>query len=59
VAAANHRTVVVIGGGTVVVDPWDADVAAVLLAWYPGMEGGRAVPMFCSATPSPAGGCRS
>lgn len=44
VAAANPRTVViVISGGTVVVDPWDSDVAALLMAWYPGMEGGRAL----------------
>ncbi len=44
VAAVNDRTVVVvIGGGTIVLDPWDGDVAAVLLAWYPGMEGGRAI----------------
>lgn len=44
VAAANPRTVVVvIGGGTVVLDPWDQEVAAVLLGWYPGMEGGRAL----------------
>ena len=44
VGAVNARTVVVvIGGGTVVVDPWDREVAAVLLAWYPGMEGGRAI----------------
>lgn len=42
VAAVNARTVVVVvGGGTVVMAPWDADVAAVLLAWYPGMEGGH------------------
>lgn len=44
VAEVNPRTiVVVIGGGTIVLDPWDGDVAAVLLAWYPGMEGGHAV----------------
>lgn len=44
VSAVNpHTVVVVIGGGTVVLDPWDANVAALLLAWYPGMEGGRAV----------------
>ena len=43
-AAVNARTVVVVvGGGTVVMAPWDADVAAVLLAWYPGMEGGHAL----------------
>ena len=44
VTAANPRTVVVVvGGGTIVVDPWDAAAGAVLLAWYPGMAGGRAV----------------
>jgi len=44
VGAVNARTVVVvIGGGAVVVDPWDREVSAVLLAWYPGMEGGRAI----------------
>lgn len=44
VAEVNPRTiVVVIGGGTIVFDPWDRQVAAVLLAWYPGMEGGHAV----------------
>jgi beta-glucosidase len=44
VTAVNPRTVVVvIGGGTIVVDPWDAATGAVLLAWYPGMEGGRAI----------------
>lgn len=44
VAAANPRTVVVvIGGSPIVLAPWDAEVAAVLMAWYPGMEGGRAI----------------
>ena len=34
VAKVNDRTVVVvIGGGTIVLDPWDSRVAAVLLAW--------------------------
>lgn len=43
-AAVNKRTVViVIGGGTVVMDPWDREVAAVLMAWYPGMAGGTAI----------------
>ncbi len=56
VAAANPRTVViVIGGGTVVVDPWDRDVAAVLMAWYPGMEGGRALADILLGDAEPAG----
>jgi len=56
VAAVNTRTVVVvIGGGTVVLDPWDADVAAVLLAWYPGMEGGHSVAEVLLGEAEPAG----
>jgi beta-glucosidase len=56
VAAANPRTVViVISGGTVVVDPWDGDVAAVVMAWYPGMEGGRALADILLGYAEPAG----
>jgi beta-glucosidase len=56
VAQVNARTVVVvIGGGTIVVDPWDADVAAVLLAWYPGMEGGHAIADILLGDTEPAG----
>jgi beta-glucosidase len=56
VATVNARTVVVvIGGGTIVLDPWDADVAAVLLAWYPGMEGGHAIADVLFGYAEPAG----
>ena len=56
VAAANARTVVVvIGGGTIVLDPWDAAVAAVLMAWYPGMEGGHAVTDILLGDAEPGG----
>jgi beta-glucosidase len=56
VAKVNARTVVVvIGGGTIVLDPWDADVAAVLLAWYPGMEGGHAIADVLLGDAEPAG----
>lgn len=56
VAKANPRTVViVISGGTVVVDPWDADVPALLMAWYPGMEGGRALADVLFGDAEPAG----
>jgi beta-glucosidase len=42
VAAANERTIViVIGGGMVVMDPWRQQVGAIVVGWYPGMEGGR------------------
>ena len=56
VAAANPRTVViVISGGTVVVDPWDSDVPALLMAWYPGMEGGRALADILLGDAEPTG----
>ena len=44
VAATNPRTVVVLeGGSAVIVERWVERVPAVLLAWYPGMEGGHAI----------------
>ncbi|MEQ3552676.1 glycoside hydrolase family 3 C-terminal domain-containing protein [Pseudonocardia nematodicida] len=56
VAAANPRTVViVIAGGTVMPDPWDDDVAAILMAWYPGMEGGRAIADMLLGEAEPGG----
>ena len=56
VAAVNPRTiVVVIGGGTIILDPWDTRVAAVLLAWYPGMEGGTAIADVLFGDAEPAG----
>jgi beta-glucosidase len=43
VAAANPRTVVVVNAGAPVLLPWADDVAAVLLAWFPGQEFGDAL----------------
>jgi beta-glucosidase len=44
VATANERTVVVVvAGSAVVMEPWRHDVAAVLVTWYSGMEGGHAL----------------
>jgi beta-glucosidase len=43
VAAANHRTVVVINAGSPVSMPWLDDVAAVLQIWFPGEELGEAL----------------
>ncbi|MFI1091048.1 glycoside hydrolase family 3 C-terminal domain-containing protein [Streptomyces sp. NPDC020917] len=43
VAAANPRTVVVVNSGAPVEMPWREDVAAVLLAWFPGQEAGAAL----------------
>ncbi|MBY8877773.1 beta-glucosidase family protein [Actinacidiphila acidipaludis] len=43
VAAVNPRTVVVVNAGAPVEMPWREEVAAVLLAWFPGQEGGAAL----------------
>ncbi len=43
VAAVNPRTVVVVNAGAPVLLPWADDVAAVLLAWFPGQEFGNAL----------------
>ena len=44
VATANPRTVVVlIGGSAIITEAWRERVAAILMAWYPGMEGGHAL----------------
>jgi beta-glucosidase len=55
VGAANTRTVVVLlGGGAIVTDAWREQVGAVVMAWYPGTEGGHAVArvLFGEVTPS-------
>ena len=43
VAAVNRRTVVVVNAGAPVLLPWADEVAAVLLAWFPGQEFGHAL----------------
>jgi beta-glucosidase len=43
VVAANPRTVVVVNAGAPVLMPWRGDVAAILLAWFPGQECGNAL----------------
>ena len=53
-AAANLRTVVVlVGGSAIVTESWREQVGAVLMAWYPGMEGGHALArvLFGEAVP--------
>jgi beta-glucosidase len=55
VARANPRTVVVLmGGGAVITEAWRHDVAALVLAWYPGQQGGDALAdvLLGRATPS-------
>ena len=43
IAAANKKTVVVLETGGPILMPWLDSVPAILEAWYPGSEGGRAI----------------
>ena len=55
VAAANPRTVVVVNAGSPVLLPWAGDVAAVLLAWFPGQEFGHALADVLLGAAEPGG----
>jgi beta-glucosidase len=56
VAAANPATVVVLmGGSAFVTDTWHSKVPALVMAWYPGMEGGHAVADLIFGVSSPSG----
>lgn len=56
VAAANPRTVVVlIGGSAILIEAWRRQVPAVLIAWYGGMEGGRALADVLTGRTEPGG----
>ena len=55
VAAANPNTVVVLNAGSPVEMPWADDVAAIVLAYYPGQEGGNAVARILTGAVNPSG----
>jgi beta-glucosidase len=55
VVEVNPRTVVVLNAGTPVAMPWLDRVPAVLQAWYPGQEMGRALAALLFGDESPAG----
>lgn len=56
VAAANPRTVVVlVAGAAVTMEPWLDSVPSVLLAGYPGMEGGAAIADVLFGRMNPSG----
>ncbi|MFJ6459705.1 beta-glucosidase [Streptomyces sp. NPDC091387] len=55
VAAANPNTVVVVNSGSPVELPWREDVAAVLLSWFPGQEGGAALADVLLGAAEPGG----
>jgi beta-glucosidase len=44
IAAVNPQTVVsIMGGSAVIMEAWRQQVPAILMLWYPGMEGGHAL----------------
>ncbi len=55
VSAANPRTIVVVIGGPVLLGSWRESVPALLLAWYPGMEGGHALADVLTGACEPGG----
>lgn len=55
VAAVNPHTVVVVNTGSPVELPWREDVAAVLLSWFPGQEGGAALADVLLGAEEPGG----
>jgi beta-glucosidase len=55
VSAVNPRTVVVLDTGGPVLMPWLSRVAAVLEAWYPGEEDGRAIAAVLTGVVDPSG----
>ncbi|WP_457028589.1 glycoside hydrolase family 3 C-terminal domain-containing protein [Kitasatospora sp. P5_F3] len=55
VAAANPATVVVVNSGGPVLMPWREQVAAVLLTWFPGQEGGDALAELLLGRAEPGG----
>lgn len=56
VSARQPRTIVIVeAGGPVLTEPWLAGTAAVMMAWYPGMEGGHAIAEILFGDHSPSG----
>ena len=54
-AAAKHTIVVLIGGNTILMDDWFDDVSGVIMAYYPGMEGGTALGEILFGYVNPSG----
>ncbi|MFX1479633.1 MAG: glycoside hydrolase family 3 C-terminal domain-containing protein, partial [Promethearchaeota archaeon] len=44
VVSENDKLIVILeGGGPIIIENWKKNVSAILMAWYPGMEGGTAL----------------
>lgn len=51
----DHVTVVLNAGGAVDFNGWSEDVEAILMSWYAGQEGGKAIAEILNGTISPSG----
>lgn len=54
-AAVNENVIVVVMGGSAVLMPWASSVRAVLMIWYPGVEGGSALADVLAGDVEPTG----
>lgn len=56
VVQANQRCIVVlVGGSAIILERWKDKVPAILMAWYPGMEGGNALADIIFGDVNPSG----
>jgi beta-glucosidase len=56
IARVNPRTIVaVMGGSAVIMEAWREQVPAILMLWYPGMEGGHALADILLGRVNPSG----
>ncbi len=55
VALNTSSAVLMMGGGAITMDPWLDSVAAVMMVWYPGVEGGHAVADLVLGNANPSG----
>ena len=56
ISSVNPNIIVVLNsGGPVDMQQWEADVPAIIMAWYPGMEGGNALANIIFGNVNPSG----
>ncbi|MBN2040180.1 MAG: glycoside hydrolase family 3 C-terminal domain-containing protein [Spirochaetes bacterium] len=56
VSAANKKTIVaVMGGSAIIMESWREKVNSILMIWYPGMEGGKALANILLGKVNPGG----
>ena len=56
IATANPKIIVVLeGGSAILMEAWKSSVPAILMVWYPGMEGGHAIAEILFGDANPCG----